>query len=176
MAKSGLMKYQHAKSKTKQFAKSGTQLAKEYEEYVGEYYDISRKLRKGGVKVQKGHKQGLGVKGQSFQGWERTDVLSIGEFKRYKAKYGSAIGAKELALKQYNLISDQYATTLAERLKEAAQSDPKLAELVLNKDGELKYSLEQIKARQLPDEVWSEMTVAAESQGMTNSQYYFGSL
>lgn len=175
MANTGLKNYQRAMRKAKQFAKAGTELSEAYSKYVKTYYETSKELRKGKVKITKGHKQGLFRAGEVYEGWQRSDVMSIKEFKRYTAKYKD-ISASDIALKQYNLIDVGLATELARKLKEAAQVNPALARLVLNRDGELKYTVEQIRARQIPTEVWNEMSATAKNSGLTVSQYFFGSI
>lgn len=155
-----LSKYQHAMKKAKQFKASATDIGDLYENYVKEYYSVSKTLRKGGVKVSKGHKQGLFQQGKSFEGWERADVLTVKEFKRLANKY-SGLSVKELVGKQYNLMSEDLALKLQKELKDAGLGD---------------YDISLIRARQLPDKVWKKMEEIALNKGTTISQYFFGSL
>lgn len=63
--------------------------------------------------------------------------MSISQYNRYSQRY-SDLTAEQIALKQYNLISKDIAQTLQQALR---------------KNGLGEYSLEVIRARQLPEDV-----------------------
>ena len=134
-------------------------IASEYEEYQKEYYRLSKQLREAGVKMSAGHKQGLWIPNYVAQYEARGKVMSIGQYIRYSKRY-SDLSAAQIALKQYNLISLDVAETLQQAL-------------IDNGLGE--YSLEVIRARQLPEEVWIKMQQIAEQNEKTISQFFYGS-
>lgn len=160
-----LIKYQKTRKQAKQALQINFQnkqlqaLAKAYNEYQKEYYRISKSLRKSGVKLKAGHKQGLFKAGEVFTFESRGEVMSISEFSRYSAKYGD-LGAVQIAAKQYNLLSTDLAAELQRNLREAGLGE---------------YSLDVIRARQLPDEVWHQMEAIAYREDTTISEYFFGS-
>lgn len=154
-----LREYKHAIKKAKQFSKANSQISKEYEEYVKEYYKISKEYRESGVKISKGHKQGLFKAGKYYEGWERSEIKSISDFKRYMGKYEGLTG-KQFAESQYNLLSEDIAKELQAKLSE---------------EGLGEYSIEVIRARQLPQSVWNKMQEIADKEGQTISEYFFGS-
>ena len=63
--------------------------------------------------------------------------MSISEFARYRAKYQD-MTAVQIAAKQYNLLDTNLAAELQRNLQEAGLGE---------------YSLDVIRARQLPDDV-----------------------
>lgn len=135
------------------------QLVAQYKTYQEEYYKLSRQLRNAGVKLSKGHEQGLWIPGHVEKYSARSDVMSISQFSRYSQRY-SDLTAEQIALKQYNLISVDTAETLQQALIE---------------NGLGEYSLEIIRARQLPEDVWIKMQEIAEKKNTTISEYFYGS-
>lgn len=135
------------------------QLVEEYEKYQREYYRISKDLRQAGVKLSQGHGQGLWIPGHVERYSARSEVMSISQYNRYSQRYGD-LTAEQIALKQYNLISKDVAETLQEALKEHGLGE---------------YSLEVIRARQLPEETWIKMQEIAEKKNTTISEYFYGS-
>lgn len=111
--------------------------AEAYSEYQKEYYRISKSLRTAGVKLSAGHNQGIYKAGVVRNFAARGEVMSISEFIRYTKKYAD-LSATQIAAKQYNLIDTNTAALLQRNLKEAGLGD---------------YSLDLIRARQLPQEV-----------------------
>ena len=159
-----LIKYQKAQRQikaAKQMAKlsSAKSYVAEYEAYQKEYYRISKSLRNAGVKLKKGWNQGLFKAGKVFNFASRGEIMSLQEFGRYKAKY-TDLSAIQIAAKQYNLLDIEVATELQRNLKEAGLGE---------------YSLDVIRARQLPDAVWQKMEMIAYREDTTVSEYFFGS-
>lgn len=113
----------------------------EYEAYRNEYYKISKELRKAGVKLSLGHQQGDFIPGEVAHYDTRANIMGIDDFMRYSARYRD-LSAQQIALKQYNLLPNDVAETLQQALRD---------------NGLGEYSLDVIKARQLPDEVWLKM-------------------
>ena len=160
-----LIKYQ----KTRKQAKAALQinfqskrlqaLATEYDQYQKEYYRLSKSLRKAGIKLKKGWNQGLFKPGKVFNFATRGDVMSITEYGRYKAKY-TDLNAIQIAAKQYNLLPIDVAAVLQRNIREAGLGE---------------YSLDVIRARQLPDTVWQKMEMIAYKEDTTISEYFFGS-
>lgn len=135
------------------------QLVEEYEKYQREYYRISKDLRQAGVKLSQGHGQGLWIPGHVERYSARSEIMSISKYNRYSQTY-SDLTAEQIALKQYNLISTDTAQTLQQALKE---------------NGLGEYSLEIIRARQLPEETWIKMQEIAEKNNTTISEHFYGS-
>lgn len=158
--------------KTQKYFK--TDLAREYAEYVKEYYGTSKKLTSNKVRVTKSFKVGNFKKEQVHDLLVRADILDIKQFKRYRDKY--QLSGKEIALKSFNLLDMNIAIDFEANLIEAANNDEELKRQVLNKDGSLKYTREQIRARQLPTEIWNTMKDISARNGQTVSQYFFGSI
>lgn len=135
------------------------QLVEEYERYQREYYKISKNLRQAGVKLSQGHGQGLWIPKHVEHYSARSEVMSISQYNRYSQRY-SDLTAEQIALKQYNLISKDIAQTLQQALR---------------KNGLGEYSLEVIRARQLPEDVWIKMQEIAEKKNSTISEFFYGS-
>ena len=150
------------------------QTSKEYQAYVKEYYGISKRLRKGKV-VLRSHKQGLFESGKAFILNDRTALMDEIQFEFFRERYGKDLTATQVATAHFRILDLNTATTLKQNIELAAQDNEKLAKLVYDKNGNFKYTLEQIRARQLPTSVWNEMTTVAENEGLSNSSYYFGS-
>lgn len=139
-----------------------------YSEYVKEFKRIEKVVRRGaGVKTGTVWKQGHGK-------WIDPDkrVISIevrakmhnrANFRRYVAKYGET--SAQVAAGQFNLLSEELATTVQENLKKAG---------IKKADG-TEYSLIEIRARQLPQEAWDTMEMVAEADGTDINNYFFGS-
>lgn len=160
-----LLKYQKTRRQAKKALQINFQnkeiarLAQEYDTYQKEYYRVSKSLRKAGVKLKAGHKQGLWKAGEVFTFDSRGEVMSISEFARYRAKYQD-MTAVQIAAKQYNLLDTNLAAELQRNLQEAGLGE---------------YSLDVIRARQLPDDVWKKMELIAYKNDTTVSEYFFGS-
>lgn len=152
--KPGLAKYLQAKQEAK--------LDKAYEEYVNRYYAISKQLRLGKVKVQSGWKQGI-YKPGTVASFSRIGLKSLAEFQLDYPDYeyaGIVNSASEFADMAFNLLD----YTTAKRLQ---------TELLVENLGY--YTIEQIQARQLPQDVWDKMKDIAAVNGTDVSTYFFGS-
>lgn len=160
MARIKKVKRQYTKKNTAYWQKDA-----EYNAYFKEFTKINRQLKKIKVDIGTKWKQGLFVAGKV----EEFDVKSAKlmnkiEFQRYRKKYGEDTGIS-IAQDQFNLLSDKVATKVQEGLRRAGITKP---------DG-TEYSLLEIKARQLPQEIWEKMELAANEADSNINEYFFGS-
>ena len=130
-----------------------------YKTYQETYFRMSKQLRQAGVKMSLGHRQGDFIPGEVAHYDTRSNVMSLGQYIRYSRRFAD-LSAEQIALKQYNLIPTEVAETLQKSLRE---------------NGLGEYSLELIRARQLPDEVWLKMQEIALSKDSTINATFFGS-
>lgn len=140
-----------------------------YSEYIKEYNRLNRIVDKKSVGfkfTEKKYKRGFGYKTGIEEISISGKVFNRRNFIRMKTKYPERTAA-EIAARQFNLISEELATKIQRELAAAG----------IYKDPENKtpYTLDEIRARQLPQEVWDQMKTLADSKGTTVSHYFFGS-
>lgn len=141
-----------------------------YGDYLREYNRLNRivdKNVKGFAYIEKRYKKGFGHKTGVQQIDISSKVYSKGEFNRVVRKYGAERTPEMIAAGQFNLISEELATIVQTELISSG----------IFKDNEkgIPYTIDEIRARQLPQEVWDQMKTVASSKGATISQYFFGS-
>lgn len=136
----------------------------EYQQYFKEFTRINRQLKKINVGNESKWKQGLFKAGETYEfDVKSAKLMNKSQFKRYRAKYQES--GFDIAQSQFNLLSDKIATKVQEGLRKAGITKP---------DGS-EYSLLEIRARQLPQEVWEKMELAANAADSNINEYFFGS-
>ena len=141
-----------------------------YGDYLREYNRLNKivdKKVKGFTYIEKNYKRGFGYKTGVKEIDISSKVYSKAEFNRVVRKYGTERTPEMIAAGQFNLISEELATIVQTELTSAG----------IFKDNEkgIPYTIDEIRARQLPQEVWDQMKEVAKGNQMTVSQNFFGS-
>lgn len=141
-----------------------------YGDYLREYNRLNRivdKNVKGFTYIEKNYKRGFGYQKGVKEIQISTKVLNKAEFNREVRKYGTERTPEMIAAKQFNLLSEKVAETVQTELTSAG--------IFKDQENEIQFTIDEIRARQLPQEVWDKMKTAAEGNQMTISQNFFGS-